>query len=83
MGDNMLEKIINYNNDCNHISIIYDSHTLNVIFINEDIVRFFVNFTNEDYSFAVNKIDTKNVNYSIDKFEDYIQIKSKKLRMNL
>ena len=83
MGDNMFGKIINYNSDTNKITITFERQILNIIFINEDIVRFLVNLTNEDFSFAVKYTNEKNINYSIDKFEDYIQIKSKKLIINV
>ena len=83
MGDTMLGKIINYNAYQNKITINFEEQNLNIIFINEDIVRFFINLTNEDFSFAVKYINEKNINYSIDKFENYIQIKTRKLIINI
>ena len=83
MGDTMLGKIINYNAYQNKITINFEEQNLNIIFINEDIVRFFINLTNEDFSFAVKYINEKNINYSIDKFENYIQIKTRKLIINV
>ena len=43
MGDTMLGKIINYNAYQNKITITFEKQNLNIIFINEDIVRFFIN----------------------------------------
>ena len=83
MGDTMLGKIINYNTYQNKITINFEEQNLNIIFINEDIVRFFVNLTDEYFSFAVKYINEKNINYSIDKFENYIQIKTRKLIINV
>ena len=83
MGDNMLGKIINYNTKNNKITVNFENQKLNIIFINEDIVRFFIDFTNENFSFAVKYQNKNSVNYSIDKVDEYIQIKSKKLIINV
>ena len=45
----MLGKIINYKIENNKIIIAYQFGQSSVSFINEDIVRFFINFVNDDY----------------------------------
>lgn len=75
----MLNKIIDYSVKKNNIIIKYNNYDANVIFINEDIVRFFINYTNEDFSFAIDNYPIKNVKFNILKFDNYLEIKSKNL----
>ena len=75
----MLGKIINYKIEDNKVIIKFNNGDANVIFINDDIVRFFVNLNNEDYSFAVKKFESKNINFNIELIDKKIVITSKKL----
>ena len=68
--NNMNNKILNYSVENNKINIKYSSFTAEVIFINEDIVRFFINYTNEDYSFAIKEFPNKIVKFSSDFIDD-------------
>ena len=78
----MLGKIIKYTTNNNKIIIHYEKGEANIILINEDIVRFFINFTHDDYSFAIKNLNTKNIKYSIS-FNEYLEIKTKKLIINV
>ena len=75
----MFNKILDYSVQKNNILIKYNNYVANIIFINEDIVRFFINSTNEDYSFAIDNYPYKNVKFEIYRNNKYLEIKSKKL----
>lgn len=79
----MLGKFISYSKENNKILLQYEKGFSSIIFINEDIVRFFVNLVNDDYSFAISKNIQKSVKFEVIKNDDYFEIVSKKLTLKI